>query len=470
MRFSAEDNFYQLTEDVNCVIIGDSAVECWIRHIVPNKILKPTCDYIGSKIIFNNNESSSDFIDFSEPVKLSVYNGGKQRDYIVNIHTFTGLPIVWIETQDRQSINSKTEYVNASFKLEENVMTRGAGDIVNESVKIRGRGNSSWTETQKKSYRLKFDEKVSLINLPEDKSWVLLANSFDKSMLRNYIAYYIGKLSNIDYTPSFFFVELILNGVYCGTYLLGDKLKIAEHRVNVGDDGFLLEIDERAPREKTMYFRTTHLSQPINIKEPDNVIAFDESYRYITTYIAQAEDALFSENFTDIETGWQKWMDIDSFVDWYIIHEIARNYDPLFLYTSAYMNLSRGGKLKMGPIWDFDVTFGNNQNPHVYPIEGLVGESSSWFNRLMQDPAFVDRVKHRYNYFYSKRSDILNEINATAGYLKYAVEENNNRWNTFYSLGFGNHDVWGSYKNEVQLLKDFIYKRMDWLKSEFDKM
>jgi hypothetical protein len=102
----------------------------------------------------------------------------------------------------------------------------------------------------KKPYRLKFENKIALFGEEKDKSWVMLANYYDKTMIRNQIAFYMGKSSNLEYTPKFHYVELILNGRYNGTYQLGDKIKVGSNRVNVGDDGFLLEVDGTAEREE----------------------------------------------------------------------------------------------------------------------------------------------------------------------------------------------------------------------------
>ena len=123
------------------------------------------------------------------------------------------------------------------------------------------------------------------------------------------------------------------------------------------NDGFLIEVDERAERDSGCVFTyAPHINYSIEIKEPEDVSFGDENYNYITNFLKMADDALFSENFTDPNEGWQKYMDIDSFVDWYIIHEISKNEDSMF-HFSTYMNLQRGGKLKMGPIWDFDIAF-----------------------------------------------------------------------------------------------------------------
>ena len=262
-----------------------------------------------------------------------------------------------ITTDGLQEVTSKEEYIGANIVLREDVKTRAAGDVVEARVNIKGRGNSSW-KYAKKPFRLKFDEKISLLDMHKDKSWVLIPNYNDKSMLRNSMAFYMSSISNIDYTPENHFIDLTFNDKYWGTYLLCEKLKIAKHRVNVGDDGFLFEIDFRCVGESdARYFSIPHLESVINIKEPD-VAYSDANFRYAKDFVNKADKALFSNNFTNPSTGWQAYMDMDSFVDFYLIQEISKNLDGA-LYTSCYMHLARGGKLKMGPIWDMDVAFGN---------------------------------------------------------------------------------------------------------------
>ena len=202
----------------------------------------------------------------------------------------------------------------------------------------------------------------------KDKAWVLLGNYADKTMLRNSTAFYMGEISNLDYTPKAHFVELMLNGRYQGTYQLCEKLKRSKHRVDVGDDGFLLEIDDNYLPEDAV-FRTPNLKRPVNIKSP-SVETGSEDYNYVKDFVTTAENALYSTNFTDPENGWQKYMDMDSFVDWYLICEIARCNDAVF-FTSCYMNLTRGGKLKMGPIWDFDTAFGNVNYNNNFKTDGF---------------------------------------------------------------------------------------------------
>ena len=474
--FKAYDNPQILIEDVKGEIIGDSTIEFWIPYILPGKVLMSDIEFEGESLLWEDSiVSEHPLIDFKAPVKLSVIGiGNIKKDYMVYVHSFTGLPIIWIETENRKEILSKTDYVNAHMKLVENVTTRSLGSTIESELLIKCRGASSFRVAPKKSYRLKFDKKISLLDEPKDKAWVLIANYFDKTMIRNMIAYYMGKISNLDYTPRFHYVDMMLNGKYNGTYMLGDKLKESKDRVNVGSDGFLLEFNNDIVRygEEGVYFYIDSIKYPIEIKEPE-VTVEDSNYNYIKDYLKKAEQALFSENFKDPENGWQKYMDITSFVDWFIIHEIAKCPDSEMMAKSCFMNLKRGGKLKMGPLWDFDQSLGNQNVYPEYSPEGFEfeGRKVKWFIRLFEDPAFRSLAKERFSYFYGRKDDIQREINANAQYLKYSVVENDNKWPTLYEfMPSVNRDVWGSYQNEVQHLKNWLNLRFEWLKEAFDNL
>jgi len=469
LSFSFYDNPLQLTTDVKGEIIGDSIVDCWVPNIMSDKELIPKVEYIGECISFDDVPAlvGSTKYDFKKPVKMTITNGYKSKDYTIFVHSFTGLPIMWIETEGRKDITSKDVYQRASFKLVDNARTRAAGDVVEDSISIKGRGNTTWT-MPKKPYRLKLDHKQALLGDPKDKSWVLLNNYADKTMLRNKLAFYLGNIGIFDYTPRSHFVEIILNGRYNGTYLLCEKLKIGKDRVNVGEDGFLIELDGK-PNADDVTFITNHLDNlTIQIKDPE-VSVGDDNYNYIKDYVIKAESALYAENFKDPNEGWQKYIDIDSFAEYYVIEEIAKDVDGN-LRLSTYMNLKRGEKLKMGPLWDFDIAFGNVDYDNCSTPDGFYIKKYRWFVRFFEDPAFVAKIKERFNYFYSKRDDIIREINANANYLKYAVQENENRWHTLYTYTWPNYDIWGSYNNEVQSLKEWLNARFEWLKGEFERM
>ena len=470
MEFKAEDNPVQLFEDVGCTIVGDSVVECWLPSIVDNKqlVARFTIDgdevTIGGELAMSGNTRH----DYKTPQKLTVMAAREEKDYSVYVHAFTGLPVLWIETKERAEVMSKEEYVDAKFRLVEDVVTRSAGDVVEVEGQIKGRGNSTWL-FPKKPYRLKLNEKTGFLGEAKDKAWVLLANYADKTQLRNSVAFYMSSISNLDYTPRSHFVEVMLNGRYNGTYQLCEKVKVSDDRVNVGDEGYLLEVDARVSEEADgRYFYVDGIENLISIKHP--AVEFDDiDYTFIRDYVKAASTVLFRSYFTNPDRGWQKYLDMDSFVDWYLINEICKNSDAVF-YTSCFMHKTRAGKLKMGPVWDFDISLGNVDYVTNYDPEGFWIKQVKWYNRLLMDPAFVERVKERFDYFYSRRYDIIMHINDDAKYLRRSAAENNNRWGTLYNYTWPNYDIWGSYENEVQWLKNWLLQRFEWLKGEFDGM
>lgn len=226
---------------------------------------------------------------------------------------------------------------------------------------------------------------------------------------------------------------------------------------------FLIEIDALSKNDSdAITFTTEYIDQPINIKEPEVAIG-DDQYTYIKNYVCEAENVLYSDNYLDPNTGWQKYLDLDSFVDWYIINEISRNNDA-WRWSSTFMNLKMGGKLKMGPIWDFDRSFGNATEFTNFEPEGFWIKDMGWYSRLFLDPVFLSRVKERYLFFYNKKDEIIRYINSDASYLKFSMIENNNKWGMLYNFIDPNYNIWGCYMNEVQSMKDWLIKRMEWLK------
>ena len=474
MEFVSTENS-DLTKNIACEIVGDSIIDCWLPAIMHEKYLIPRFTFDGTLVTIDDMEAESgvSMFDFTKPVTVTVHTSESSTSYRMFVHSFTGLPVMYINIDGNQEVTSKDYYLNASFRLVEDVRTRGPGDVVGAPVHIKGRGNTSWGRP-KKPYRLKFDEKIALLGEHKDKSWVLIPNYSDKSMLRNAVTFFMGKISNLEWTPGSHFVEVVINGRYDGTYLLAEKIKVSNHRVAVGDDGFILECNRWADRyDDIVYFCPQHVESDMEIKEPEDIQYGDANYNYIVEFMNQADAALFSSNFTDPNEGWQKYLDMDSFVDWYLIHEIALNCDCMFNF-STYFNLKRGDKLKMGPLWDFDIAYGNvkeNNNEYikwVFPYGDLLSQSR-WYARLMKDPVFVAKVKERFDYFYSHKNDILMFLNDQASYLHYSVIENENRWGTLYHYTYKNFDIWGSYWNEVQDLKEWINTRFEWMKNNYDK-
>ena len=386
--------------------------------------------------------------------------------------THSGLPVTIINTPNNQDINSKEEYIDNTLI---SIFQTDIIDEFCEIMNIKGRGNSTW-EQPKKPYAVKFNKKKSLLDFPEDKSWVLLANYLDPTLIRNDLALYLGEeYTDLAWTPHYAQVDLVLNGEYKGIYQLGEKIKIAKKRVNVGDDGFLFEIDARAPSEEdSRYFTVTHIEQPVNIKDPE-VEYDDDDFVYARDYVNLAISTLFSESFIDEEEGWRKYMDMDSFIDWYLINEISKNADSRFI-SSCYMNLKRGGKLKMGPIWDFDIAFGNypfldaETQAVMNATSGYRVKKTELYSRLFEDPAFVLRLKEKFDNIYTQKDQILGHIDQKAAILSPKMSEENRLWGRLGPTSSSKETVEAAYAEKISDLKTWLSNRLEWLKSEFDTM
>ena len=353
--------------------------------------------------------------DFTQPVLYKVsMASGVSKTYSVDVTKFTGLPIVYITTDNFVPINSKEEYVTGSVRVEGG---RNVPDMASEIIEIRGRGNSTWGLHPKKPYQMKFSSKEEFLGMPKDKKWLFLAEYSDKTMLRNTTAFEMGYLSNLDWTPQSEFAEVYINNDYQGTYNITQKVEESNRRVAITNDGFLLEIDQIHRLDADDVYFSTDEFNVIAIKEPsidrvdenDNAYLQDQRYIYINNYVNQFEDALFSSNFTSTVSGYTAFIDVDSFVDWYLINEILKNQDARW-FSSIFFHLIPGEKIKMGPLWDHDLAFGNVNYEVTEYTDGWWIQQNPWIARLIQDPAFVAKVKDRFNFFRNNEQFILDRI------------------------------------------------------------
>jgi hypothetical protein len=304
---------------------------------------------------------------------------------------------------------------------------------------------------------------------------VLLANYSDKTLMRNHVAFELSRRFGLTYTPRGQFVDLYLNNEYKGNYLLAEQIDIAENKVNIqkmsrGDisqssvtGGYLLEIDGRRDADFCFYTRK-HI--PFCIKSPDNIVP--EQLAYIKDYLQTAENAIYSEHFADPATGYAKYIDTDSFINWFLVNELFKNTDAKFA-LSVYMYKDRNEKLCLGPVWDFDIGAGNvdffgNDDPTGWWVKDAV-----WIHRLFEDPAFKVKVQNRWNTLKGSQIETIGGfIDATATYLHFSQRENFKKWDILNAYVWPNAVVMGSYEQEVAYLKEWLMKRRNWLDSELN--
>lgn len=373
----------------------------------------------------------------------------------------TGLPVVYIDTDNKAPIDSKEFYVNATMKIKEK------GNILSENrLRIRGRGNATWTYS-KKPYKLKMDNKVNLLGMGEDKDWVLLANYCDKTLLRTGIAFKLSKLMNFPWTVKDRFVEVVINGEYLGNYQLVEGIKQGSHRVDIPKVGFLFERDGYYLNEPKYFITSRNYGYSFKNPDPEEDLT-DEQWNYIKDYMDEFESVLGSENFNDPMVGYTRYIDLQSFVRWFIYQNILANMDTNVFLTKNDMGDS---KISMGPVWDFEWSIGIGwyEGARPRPANYYVWNSNAfYYDRLLQDPFFKTKVKEMWNSL-NITDDILKYIDETTWLLKKSQELNFKRWDIMnIRVSVGGIPL-GSYDKEVECDRQFFINHMNWLSDEISK-
>ena len=388
----------------------------------------------------------------------------------------TGLPVVSINTE--KPVTSKDEYVSGTFRIE------GPDGLESVTCQVRGRGNTTWA-WPKKPYLVKFDQKQSLFGMPKHKRWILLANFMDRTMMRNLVAMKVSSMTALDWTPRCQSVELVLNGKHVGNYLLIEQVRVDKDRVPVTEmkaqdiegtavtGGYLLELDFHFDNEiqwlnyhgkMAQWIQGTNQAVPFGLKYPDPEDVAPEQVSYIKDYVEQTASALYGADFQDPEKGYAAWLDVDSFIDYWIVFEVMGNHE-LGNPGSVYMHKDREGKLIAGPCWDFDWgVLSYKTSPHAKT--GLVNGEAIWYARLFQDPAFKAKVKARYEELLPQFQTIPAYIDGLEKDLEKSAELNFKLWNPAQDASQNggqiiNGDENMTYHDAVRRLHDIFSERLE---------
>lgn len=488
-----------LSADVTCTVNEDGTITGTFTDILKSYILIPSfeldCEQATVGAVVQT--SGKDKHDFSKSVNYEVkMNDGTYRTFTVkmSIPKIPKLPVIRINTENAYPILDKKNYIPGTVVIED---PDGAyWDTPRLEVKIvengvRGRGNSTW-DMPKKPYKIKFDEKISIFGLGEDKEWVLLANYADKTLLRNVVAMKLSEIVGMEWTPSMLPVEVYLNDEYMGCYTFSEHKKVSKHRVdldivgesdNSGDavtGDYYMEIEQNL--DETTCFRTSICGIPMMFSDPEVPTA--AQYDYIVGYFYDAESALMGSNFTDPDNGWQKYIDIESFAKAYIVNELTKNIDGN-MRKSSFITKEKGKKLEMYHLWDYDLTLGNcnylddefgaTDGPEGWFIKDFScnywthgWNHTNWYTRLTDDPAFCAKVKEIWDKHHQELSSIPDFIDVKAMIMEDAQKRNFKRWDILNTSVWPNVVVKGTYAGEVEYLKDYYTKRFRWLDGKFN--
>ena len=361
-------------------------------------------------------------------------------------------------------------------------------------ITIERRGNSSqWND--KRPYRFETvdqdgeNNNVELLGMPEENDWVLYAPWQDKTMIRNVLAY---QLSNDmgRYASRTRYVELYLNGDYQGIYVLMEKIKRDSDRVNIsklnpeeieGDDltgGYILKFDWFFTGDNIGGFQSDNDGITYNYHYPKPSDIVPEQEEYIQNYIDDFENIMLSSNYADSITGYPSIMNVESFVDFILVQELAKNVDAYRLSTYIYKDKdSIDNRLTAGPVWDFNHGFGNCDYGQTWEPENWLLEynpeggdqMSFWWELLWQDENFRAKVSDRYSELRSNifsESHIFEIIDNSVVDMGESINRNFLKWPVLGIYLWPNFQVFDTYEEEILYLKSWISQRLSWMDSQ----
>ena len=406
----------------------------------------------------------------------------------------TGLPVIRIETQNGAPIDSKVDWTNmTSFELTD--PANPENNILRENLssrdRIRGRGNSTW-HTPKRPYRVRFRENVSLFGHSAAENWVLLANWFDATQgIRTAVAFELGARLGIPFTPSYHPVDLYLNGVYQGTYMLTQHRQVAPNGVTPGpgrveidpNDGWLVEFDFRWDEEdEDPKFRTRRFDLPLVMKNTDfpvGIYTNQDATNFIVRDWNNFADLMWYDNSDFPENGYRDLINMESIINMFIVHVLTNNHD--FNHPgSNFWHKGVDGKITAGPLWDFDLSFGawhegmngtledlyytnpnhnmwarQEQAPNVRPLP------TYWFfTRFLDDLVFHANWRESWNNNKVAIFSMIDFIDEMANKIRQSAEENYKIWRVDEQVDF---DYW------VNELKSYITIRINYLDAVYNE-
>jgi hypothetical protein len=415
------------------------------------------------------------------------------------------LPIVVIDTwggniQDTIKTDAWIKVINNGYGKINNINDPGTDFEGNIGIEIRGQSSKQFpklgygVETRN---QLKVDTAVSLLGMPAESDWILSAPYSDKTLMRNPLTYFLGN-SMGRWQPHTQWCELYLNGDYRGLYFLVEKIKRDKNRVNIDKllpadltadlltGGYILKVDKVQDITANEHFLTYPSKYP-NTRNYDFTYVYPkwdeimpEQKVYIKDFLTGFETALNGTNFKDPIKGFRSYLDENSFVDFQIIQELANNVDGYRFSTFFHKeNNTDGGKLVAGPLWDFDLCYGNVDysplnlatNQWLYTTYGP-GEWSPmhWWARLMQDPFYKALVKKRYSELRNGSlsiDSIYAFLDNNQSLLGEAINRNFVRWPILNQYVWPNYYIGNTYDNEMDYLKTWLLNRLTWMDSQW---
>lgn len=373
----------------------------------------------------------------------------------------TGLPIVVINTVNAEPIVSKDDWKEGA---EMTIINSDMTFDYQGTLSIKGRGNTTGG-MPKKPYALKLDSKSKILGMPKHKRWCLLANWMDRTMIRNAVAFEIARKSpGLEWTPRGEFVEVVLNGTHIGNYYLCEQIKVDKSRVDIeeldntiteGDGitgGFIMELDTHY--DEVNKFKSARRDLPWMFKDPDDVNG--AQFTYMQNYVNAMEDALYDDSkFAARE--FTNYMDLESFVDWWIVYELAMNGEPNHP-KSSYMHKDKNDVITAGPVWDFDYWTFVPDNSSSFIVNDAI-----YYGRLFEDAEFKSLAKMKWQNQKARFEEVSRFIDALAEKLSESDKLNHIMWPISSTV---NGDESMNYETAVSRMKGAFLDKLNWMDTQ----
>lgn len=471
--FLSEDNPV-LEKDLCCTIDGRKVGGELPDRVIHNA-LYASLNFRGTHISVKGepqlNRHSANL--FASPVEyvLNTY-GGTQIVYTVSLSE--PYPTIYINTEGNKPVVSLSTYINGTITFKDPAHRYWDVDECSFPMKIRGRGNSTWG-MPKKPYRIKLDEKEAVFGIARSRDWALLANYADKTLMRNTLGQEVSRVCGMSWVPEIRNVDLYMNGNYAGSYDFTEHKKVASDRVDIDVDNGDCYLEIEAKKDNPVCFDTKRMNIPIMFSDPEE--PSEELLNEVRNWFDGFETALQSSYSANPDIGYAQYIDVDSFVNNFIIQELAKNIDA-DLFKSLFLVKRKNGKLQFYHQWDFDLAFGNCNylNAHVNTTNGpegwyiknhsQEGIDTGWYHYLFQDPAFRSKVKARWIEVYPALKGLEQFIESQYNSIVGSAGRNFRIWTILDSYVWPNQVWLGDYRKEVDYMKKYYLDRLEWMNSQ----
>lgn len=368
-------------------------------------------------------------------------------------YPYVGIPRIVIETENFRSIRDTETKIPAKLQIYGD--TSPESDVMDLS--IRGRGFSSFIGMPKYSIKLKFDNKQSLLGMAKDREWALIANSADRTLLKNYITYKLSNWLGMDYAPQSQFVEVILNRKYMGVFLLVETIKVSPSRVNIceSESCFLFEKSKRPKTSDVVV--TTDKGLEFFVKSKNKIQT--SSLKVLKQHLDSLEMKFSQNKLDDIE----KWIDIDSFIKFYWIQELSKNLDGNF-DKSIFLTWEWGEPIHFGPIWDFDLAYGGTSENNVHSPEGWYIRKSPWNRELLSKKEIQQQSKNFWKENLQLFTSLPDSIKKYSREIAPVTRNEFRRWPVLENTeNWTYRESYKSYDEAIDSLNSWINQRIQWI-------